>query len=152
MKFSKDNGNIRVMHVDFPDVILKYFKDSNCVDRHNQVHQFKLRIEKGWVTLNPYFWLFTTLLGDKVADCWKLVHYHNLIYKKTTFFVDEDPDDSLPIKKFSGILSQQLLDLADDCLKTTPCSSASFVPTSIHTQHIEEEMASSMDSSLSRSS
>ena len=119
MKFPKEHGNVGVRHVDRPDVISKYFKDSNVVDRHNQVRQFKLRIEKGWVTLNPYFRLFTTVLGIHVADCWKLAHYHNLInQKKTAFFVDEDPEDSLPIKKFSGILSQQLLNMAD-CLKKT---------------------------------
>jgi len=147
MKFPTDHGNVGVRHVDRPDVISKYFKDSNCVDRHNQVRQFKLRIEKGWVTLNPYFRLFTTVLGIHVADCWKLAHYHNLVHqKKTTFFVDEDPEDSLPIKKFSGILSQQLLNMAD-CLKKKTGSTVSFVPPLIHTQQVEEETASSMESS-----
>ena len=98
MKFPTDHGNVGVRHVDRPDVISKYFKDSNCVDRHNQVRQFKIKIEKRFVTFNPYFRLFSTLIGINVTDCWKIGLYHNMFYKKNNFFVDDDPEDCMPIK------------------------------------------------------
>jgi len=144
MKFPTDHGNVGVRHVDRPDVISKYFKDSNCVDRHNQVRQFKVKIEKRFVTFNPYFRLFSTLIGINVTDCWKLGHYHNLFNKNNNFFMEDDPEDSMPIKKFIGILAQQLLTFAQS-LKNSPCT---VVPSSIVTQEgVVEE--SSMESSSS---
>ena len=78
MKYATDNGNVGVRWVDRPDVISKYFAGSNAVDKHNHVRQFELGLEKCWITHNPYFRLFTTLLGINVVDCWKLSSYHGL--------------------------------------------------------------------------
>ena len=46
MKFTDTYGNIHVRDVDRPDVISCFFKDSNCVDKHNQARQFELGLEK----------------------------------------------------------------------------------------------------------
>ena len=35
MKFTDTYGNIHVRYVDRPDVISHFFKESNCVDKHN---------------------------------------------------------------------------------------------------------------------
>jgi hypothetical protein len=57
--------------VDHPDVISN-FLHSNVIDKHNQAHQFELHLEKFGLTLGPCFRLHTTVLGMKVADCWKV--------------------------------------------------------------------------------
>jgi hypothetical protein len=147
MKFPTDHGNVGVRYVDRPDVLSKYFNDSNCVDCHNQVRQFKLALEKKWVTHDPYFRLFMTLLGINVADCWKLSHYHNLFHinnSNSTFSMDRE--DAMSIKKFAGILAKQLLKFADQ-LQSNPFSPV--VPPSIHTQATQDTSSSSMGMSTS---
>jgi hypothetical protein len=64
MKFSDNNGNMHVRNVPRPQVISDYFKDSNCVDIHNQLRQYAVKLEKKWVTCDPYFRLFTTVVGE----------------------------------------------------------------------------------------
>ena len=50
-----------------------YFKYSNYVDVHNQARQFDLALENKWLTMNPYFRLYTTMLGMIVTNVWKTV-------------------------------------------------------------------------------
>ena len=38
MKFADEEGNVHVREVDRPDVISKFFKDSNNVDKHKTSH------------------------------------------------------------------------------------------------------------------
>ena len=102
MKFADEDGNIHVREVDRPDVISKFFKDSNNVDKHNQSRQSDLALEKKWITDDCWFRLGTTYLGIGVTDTWKLAGLHNLLarHKETT------------ITTFSGILSKQLINYA----------------------------------------
>ena len=65
--------------VDRPDVVSRFFQESNCVDKHNQVRQFELALEKKWITDDAYFRLFTTLVGINVVDTWKLASRHRLL-------------------------------------------------------------------------
>ena len=46
MKFTDTCGNIHVRDVDRSDVALRFFQESNCVDRHNQAIQFELGLKK----------------------------------------------------------------------------------------------------------
>ena len=46
MKFTDMYGNIHVGDIDCPDVISRFFKESNCVDKHNQARLFELALEK----------------------------------------------------------------------------------------------------------
>jgi len=86
MKYPTEQSNIGIRFVDRPDVISKYFAASNFIDRHKQVRQFELHLEKCWVvTFDPYFWLHTTVLGINVTDCWKLAHYHGLLTQACQF-------------------------------------------------------------------
>jgi hypothetical protein len=68
MKYTDDWGNVHVRYVDRPDIISKFFEKSNMIDKHNQVRQSELGLEKCWLTQNPYFCLHTTILGFNVVD------------------------------------------------------------------------------------
>ena len=70
-RFPDKFGNVCTRHVLRPHVIAMYFKYSNCVDVHNQARQFDLALEKKWLTMNPYFRLYTTMLGMIVTNVWK---------------------------------------------------------------------------------
>ena len=72
-RFPDKFGNVCTRHVLRPHVIALYFKYSNCVDVHNQARQFDLALEKKWLTMNPYFRLYTTMLGMIVTNVWKTV-------------------------------------------------------------------------------
>jgi hypothetical protein len=49
-KFPDEHGNVAQRSVPRPDVISKYFNDSNVIATHNQSRQFELALEKRWVT------------------------------------------------------------------------------------------------------
>ena len=105
MKFCDEVGNVHTRFVDRPQVVSRFFDNANAVDRHNQVRQFGIKLEKKWVTDNPYFRLFTTLVGIAVTDTWKLASFHKLLTRHNA--------TELPITLFSGILSKQLLQYAN---------------------------------------
>ena len=73
-RFPDKFGNVCTRHVARPSVVSNYFNYSNCVDMHNQSRQFDLGLEKKWVTVDPYFRLWVTILGMTVVDSWKLFH------------------------------------------------------------------------------
>ena len=70
-KFPDKFGNVCIRHISRPQVLSLYFTASNKVDLHNQARQYELSLEKKWVTTNPYFRLYTTLVGMNVTDAWK---------------------------------------------------------------------------------
>ena len=72
-RFPDKFGNVCVRHVARPSILSTYFQVSNKVDLHNQARQYELRLEKKWVTTNPYFRLYTTMLGINVIDTWKVM-------------------------------------------------------------------------------
>ncbi len=78
MKFPDKHGNICVREVPRPAVISEYFEQSNCVDIHNQLRQYALRLEKHWVTTDPYFRLHTTLTCINVVDTFRLCQFHSI--------------------------------------------------------------------------
>jgi hypothetical protein len=113
MKFPDQFGNIHIREVSRPDVISRYFQDSNCVDVHNQLRQYALRLEKKWVTTNPYFRLHTTLTGINVVDTFQLASFHGIIGRAHCLYADYDDDDDeknvTAIQRFGGILAKQLV-------------------------------------------
>ena len=115
MKYTDDHGNDCVHLVDCPDVVSHFFADSNLVEKHNQVQQDELGLEKCWVTSDPYFRLTTTICSIHVVDCWKLAVYHKLIMQ-----------DEMGISKFTGIFGFQLiklvnaLNMLDDGIQVLP--------------------------------
>jgi hypothetical protein len=114
MKYTDDLGNIQVRFVDRPDVVSRFYRDSNVIDMHNQARQFELALEKKWVTLCGYFRLATTLVGIHVTDTWKLAMYHKLLHQ-----------DEMSIIRFAGVLSSQLVNFGKRVHLRDPQDSAS---------------------------
>ena len=82
MKFADGDGNVHVRQVDRPDVISRFFKDSNKVDKHNQSRQYDLALGKKWVTDDCWFHMATTYLGIGVTDTWKLAGLYHLLTRQ----------------------------------------------------------------------
>jgi hypothetical protein len=76
-KFPDQHGNVKVQEVDRPAIVSTYFQASNKVDRHNHVRQYLLKLEKLWVTENPWFRIVTTIIGMTVVDAWLLVNHQS---------------------------------------------------------------------------
>ena len=87
-RFPDKYGNVCIRLVRRPEILLNYFKYSNCVDMHNQARQFDLGLEKKWVTHNGYFRLYTTILGMTVTDTWKQLKKRDPKYSSITEFAD----------------------------------------------------------------
>ena len=79
MKYTDSFGNVCTCFVDHPQVISNFFASSNTIDTHNQLHQDCLRLEKKWITHDPYFRLTTTYIGINVIDAFLLANYHKVI-------------------------------------------------------------------------
>ena len=54
-KFADKYGNVSTRNVPRPDVLSQYFSYSNAIDRHNQVRQHFLGLERRWRTTNCWF-------------------------------------------------------------------------------------------------
>jgi hypothetical protein len=105
MKCTHDHGNFYVHFIERPDIISKFFLDSNTIDKHNQSRPFNLALKKTWLTQDPYFCLVTTLLRIIIVNTWKLVDCHKILNPPNS-----REDTKMPIKKFdSGILCYQLV-------------------------------------------
>ena len=79
MRYTDSFGNICTRYVDRPQVISNFFAGSNVIDTHNQLRQDSLKLEKKWITQNPWFRLATTLIGITVTDAFLLCNYHKVI-------------------------------------------------------------------------
>lgn len=101
VKWKDDNGNTRHRDVPRPDVVAKYFKNSNVIDVHNQSRQFDLRLEKHWVTENGYFRLVTTMFGIVVTDCWRAYRFH---------LHSNHRHKGMEVQEFAKILAKDMLD------------------------------------------
>ena len=75
-RWTDKHGNVHSRKVPRPRVISTYFDKNNVIDSHNHVCQHELRLEKFWITTDPYFRLSTTLFGIGVVDCWKALRFH----------------------------------------------------------------------------
>ena len=71
-KFPDKNGNVQRRDVPRPTIVSDYFGVSNVVDRHNHLRQAELKLEKHWVTMNPWFRINTTGVGMTVTDAFLL--------------------------------------------------------------------------------
>ena len=97
-RFPDKFGNVCIRYVARTDIISNYFKFSNVVDVHNQACQYELALETKWVTQDPYFRLYTTMVGMNVTDIWKL----DKLNKK----------NDMTIKEFADILASDLMNSA----------------------------------------
>jgi len=108
MKYTDDWGTVHVCEVDRPDIISNFFEHSNMIDKHNQLRQLDLALEKHWQTQNPFFRLHTTILGMNVVDCYKLADHHKIINNRIP-----DNEYKMTIIQFAGYLAHQLIANAD---------------------------------------
>jgi Transposase IS4 len=111
MKYTDDWGNVHVRYVDRPEIISKFFERSNMIDKHNQVRQSELALEKRWLTQNPYFRLHTTILGFTVVDCYKLAEHHDIINHRLPH-----NEFKMTMTSFAGVLANQLINNVDRLL------------------------------------
>jgi hypothetical protein len=74
-KWPDKYGNVKHRRVDRPDIVSKYFRESNKIDRHNQLRQNELALEQLWLTKDPWFRIDTTLVGMTVTDAYLLAKY-----------------------------------------------------------------------------
>ena len=108
--YADKHGNMLTRDVIRPQVITKYFTKSNIIDVHNQLRQCCLRLEKQWITMNPWFRLYTSILGMIVVDTYHLANYYSLYEKKRSGFYNmNNEDNDFSVRQFAGILTNQLL-------------------------------------------
>jgi len=110
MKYTDSFGNVCTRYVDRPEVISNFFASSNKIDTHNQLRQDCLKLEKKWITQDPFFRLGTTFVGINVTDAFLLANYHKLINYSSNGC--EEKEQKISIQQFAGILAHQLLELA----------------------------------------
>jgi hypothetical protein len=104
MKYTDDHCNVCVCLMEHPDIVSKFFLDSNTIDKHNQSRQYYLTLEKTWLMQDPYFHLATTLLGIITVNTWILADYHKILNPPNS-----RGDSKTTIKKFAGVLCYQLV-------------------------------------------
>jgi hypothetical protein len=98
-RFPDANGNVAQRNVPRPDVISKYFNDSNVIDSHNQARQYELALEKRWITHNGWMRIATTVIGITVTDAWRAFKH------------------AMPLKKHKEITLKEFADrIAFDCI------------------------------------
>ena len=103
-----------------------FFNYSNKIDVHNQKRQSNSKLEKRWLTKDPYFHLFITLVGKadccfvslfflffftnlivgiNVVDTYNLCEYHHII----NYRLPKEGDHKITVQRFAGHLSYQLI-------------------------------------------
>jgi len=101
MKYTDNFGNVCICKVERPDINSKFFEASNTIDKHNQQGQSDMALKKCWLTNDPWFHVYTTLIGINVVNCYnKLADYHKII----NFYLS-DKAKKLSIEMFAGYLS-----------------------------------------------
>mmetsp|Transcript_19080 Transcript_19080/g.18326 ORF Transcript_19080/g.18326 Transcript_19080/m.18326 type:complete len:258 (+) Transcript_19080:536-1309(+) len=100
-------GNICKRLVRRPHVISQFFNFSNCVDVHNQAHQFDHALEKKWVPHEAYCWLYTTTLGMIVTNLWKMMRIDNNIRSHTLIAQISDKLDYEIMEKAKSLENTQ---------------------------------------------
>jgi len=111
MKFTNDWGDMHIRDVEQPDIISWFFENSNTIDKHNQCHQSELAFEKQWQTQNPFFCLFTTIIGLNVVHCYLLANHRKIINHRIP-----DKEYKITIINFVGVLAYQLICNVDSLL------------------------------------
>ena len=119
MKYVDYNSNIHIREFPRPALISFFIQHSNAVDVHNHLRQASLRLEKKWVTFDPYFRLAVSLFGINVVDNYRLARLHSILpcnrmklnkdFEKDAF---DDDENGYTMKRFAGILSTQLMFMA----------------------------------------
>jgi hypothetical protein len=116
-RFMDRNGNMAERRVQRPDVISKYFGDSNVIDSHNQARQGVLKLEKRWITHDCWFRIDTTIIAMTVTDCWRA-------FKHAFADSANKKNAEMPIKVFADYLAH---DCVFNCLSKVVASSNGYL-------------------------
>jgi hypothetical protein len=113
------------------------------IDRHNQVRQFELALEKRWLTQNPFFRLHCTIIGINVVDCYKLSEHHDIINHRIP-----NKDYKMTMTQFASVLANQLINNVDRLLSfysplSQEVSSLIDAPSNITVSNASQESTSS---------
>ena len=95
-------GDRIVRSVPRPEIVGKYYEMNGGIDVHNKMRQGDLALEKHWVTQDPYFRIFTTLIGICVTDAFNMMKYRIGDHRS-------DPRRHWSLREFAGVLAHQLL-------------------------------------------
>ena len=118
MRYLDYYGNVGFRKVPCLHLLLEYFKESNCVDVHNQLRQYGLHLEKKWVTSQPYFCLYTTIVGTfHLARFHSVLTEHKAIgFQKLFCDVGDEYEcdiNAYLIETFVSVMSNQLIKFAE---------------------------------------
>lgn len=97
-RFTDNFGNICEKFVSRNDLAGFYFQHCNVIDTHNNERQYQLRLEKKWLTRDPFFRVCTTLVAFAVTDAYRLYKFNN-----------NDKKTQIGVLKFANILAGQLI-------------------------------------------
>ena len=75
-KYWKYDGTKVKKRMGQPVFIIKYHKRIGVIDNHNMIQQGQLALEKLWKTHCSWYYIFTSLLGMKIGDCWLSIKWH----------------------------------------------------------------------------
>jgi hypothetical protein len=92
--------NVCTRAVKRPRVMANYFAFSNCIDRHNQLRQGELALEK-WATRDCWFRLYSTMLGIEVVDVFTAAK---------AMVIPSHPLKTMSVKRMADILVRSLLE------------------------------------------
>ena len=73
--YEDDHGCVQAVNVARPEFITQYYAACTLIDDHNHLRQGLLRLEKVWPTQDPWFRLFTSLMGIVTVDLFLLVKH-----------------------------------------------------------------------------
>lgn len=99
-KWPDEHGNIMTRNVVRLVLASRYFLCFNKVDKHNQLRQSELALEKKWLTTDGWFRLFTTLVGINAVDTM-------LVLRSESH--SEHPYKSMSTREFTEILADELV-------------------------------------------
>jgi hypothetical protein len=94
-KCPDQHGNVRERRVQRPAILGEYFDSSDVIDSHNHCRQFRLALERLWLTKNPWFRLDCTFIGMTVIDAFRGLQYHTGERQKRTKMTVADFADAL---------------------------------------------------------
>lgn len=75
-QFNDDDGNLKSIHINRPQVVGLYYHYANKVNVNNQYRQGYLHLEGCWGTQDGFFREATTLSGILVTDSFLLLKHH----------------------------------------------------------------------------
>jgi hypothetical protein len=99
-KWPDEHGNIMTRNVMRLVLASRYFLGFNKVDKHNQLRQSELALEKKWRTEDGWFRLFTTLVGINAIDTM-------LVLRSESH--STHPFKTMSTRQFTEILAEELV-------------------------------------------